>query len=139
MLMIPGGISLFRDRSAAIALLEQYDMIPGFKKHCLATGAGMKSLAAHLGEDEAVRETTGLLPDIDFELVRGDMQLHGEKGAEILEGAGYRSRSGPDCSAAQSPSLFGNLRKTGRDCASGCRQCIRPRDCVRACKRGQTF
>ena len=74
MLMIPGGISLFRDRSAAIALLEQYVHDARLKKHCLATGAGMKSLAAHLGEDEAVREATGLLPDIDFELVRGDMQ-----------------------------------------------------------------
>jgi len=44
----------------------------------------MKSLAARLGGDEDLWETIGILHDIDFELVHGDMQLHGAKGAGIL-------------------------------------------------------
>jgi hypothetical protein len=88
MLMIPGGISLFMERSAAIALLDRHVHDTGLKKHCLATGAVMRSLAARLGEDEAVWEITGLLHDIDFELARGDMQLHGARGAEILRERG---------------------------------------------------
>ena len=72
------------ERSAAIALLCQYVHEDGLKKHCLATGAIMKSLAARLGENGELWETIGILHDIDFELICGDMQLHGAKGAEIL-------------------------------------------------------
>ncbi len=68
------------DRSAAFALLNHYVHDAGHKKHCLATGAVMRALAARPGEDEAFREVTGLLHNIDFELVRGDMQMHGAKG-----------------------------------------------------------
>jgi len=42
-------------------------------KHCLTTGAIMKALAARLSEDAGSRETTGILHDIDFELIHGDM------------------------------------------------------------------
>jgi putative nucleotidyltransferase with HDIG domain len=73
------------ERSAAIALLSLYVHEDGLKKHCLATGAVMKALAAHLGEDAELWETIGILHDIDFELICGDMQQHGTKGAEILK------------------------------------------------------
>jgi len=72
------------ERSAAIALLCLYVHEDGLKKHCLATGAVMRALAARLGEDAEFWETLGILHDIDFELIHGDMQLHGAKGAEIL-------------------------------------------------------
>jgi len=39
------------ERSAAIALLSLYVHEDGLKKHCLATGAVMKALAARLGDD----------------------------------------------------------------------------------------
>ncbi|MFZ1898727.1 phosphohydrolase [Methanoregula sp.] len=42
------------------------------------------ALAARVGEDEVFREAASLLHNINFELARGDMQLHGAKGAEIL-------------------------------------------------------
>jgi hypothetical protein len=79
------------ERSAAIALLGQYVHDPGLIKHCLATGAVMKALAAQLGEDTGLWETIGILHDIDFELIHGDMQQHGKKGADILTGAGIDS------------------------------------------------
>ena len=72
------------ERSAAIALLSVYVHEDGLKKHCLATGAVMKALAARLGEDADLWETIGILHDIDFELIHGDMQQHGTRGAEIL-------------------------------------------------------
>jgi putative nucleotidyltransferase with HDIG domain len=48
----------------------------------------MKALAEQLGEDAGLWETIGLLHDIDFELIHGDTQQHGKKGADILIGAG---------------------------------------------------
>jgi len=72
------------ERLAAIALLHQYVHNDGLVKHCLATGAIMKALAKRLGENPELWETIGILHDIDFELIGGDMQVHGAKGAEIL-------------------------------------------------------
>jgi hypothetical protein len=84
MLMFPAGAPLSMERSAAIVLLDRYVHNTGLKKHCLATGAVMRALAACLGEDTSFWETIGLLHDIDFEFVHGDMQVHGAKGSEIL-------------------------------------------------------
>jgi len=86
--MTQPGTSHAMERSAAIVLLDQYVHDAGLRKHCLATGAVMKALAARLGEDAGPWETTGILHDIDFELIHGDMRMHGAKGAEILTSAG---------------------------------------------------
>lgn len=86
--MFRESTSLAMERSAMIGLLNQYVHEPGLINHCLATGAVMKALAEKLGEDAGLWETIGVLHDIDFELIHGDMQLHGKKGADILIGAG---------------------------------------------------
>jgi predicted hydrolase (HD superfamily) len=44
----------------------------------------MKALAVPLGGDPETWETIGILHDIDFELIGGDMELHGIKGENIL-------------------------------------------------------
>jgi len=44
----------------------------------------MKHAARHLHENEARWERIGILHDIDFEQIGGDMQRHGVTGAEIL-------------------------------------------------------
>jgi uncharacterized protein len=88
MLMRKTGIYRFMERSAAIALLSRYVREPGLTKHCLATGAVMKALAGHLGGDPARWETIGILHDVDFELIGGDMEQHGIKGERILLGEG---------------------------------------------------
>jgi predicted hydrolase (HD superfamily) len=48
----------------------------------------MKHSARYLGEDENRWERIGILHDIDFEEIGGDMQQHGAVGADILAGQG---------------------------------------------------
>ncbi|HOP67095.1 MAG TPA: HDIG domain-containing protein [Methanoregulaceae archaeon] len=55
-------------------LLEQYVSGESLIRHCLACGAIMKKAAGTLGEDEERFETIGILHDIDFEVVDGDME-----------------------------------------------------------------
>jgi putative nucleotidyltransferase with HDIG domain len=52
-------------------------------KHMLATEAIMRALAKKLGEDEEEWGITGLIHDIDVELVEGDMSSHGKLSADI--------------------------------------------------------
>jgi uncharacterized protein len=76
------------DRPAAIGLLRQHVKEESLLKHCLATGAVMRSVAVPLGGNPAVWEEIGILHDIDFEEVNGDMQQHGVAGAALLMAAG---------------------------------------------------
>jgi uncharacterized protein len=72
------------DRSSALALLKAHVKEDQLVRHCIATGAIMKAMAARLGEDAASWERIGILHDIDFEEIHGDMQRHGAAGAECL-------------------------------------------------------
>ena len=79
------------ERDAALALLRRYIKNENTIRHCLATEAVMMGLARHLGEDELVWGMTGLLHDLDLELVDGDMYKHGLKTKEILDEIGVNS------------------------------------------------
>ena len=57
-------------------------------KHMLATEAIMRALAKKLGEDEEEWGITGLIHDIDMELVEGDMGSHSKLGADIAQELG---------------------------------------------------
>ena len=57
-------------------------------KHMLATEAIMRALAKKLGEDEEEWGITGLIHDIDVELVEGDMSSHGKLSADIAQELG---------------------------------------------------
>jgi putative nucleotidyltransferase with HDIG domain len=57
-------------------------------KHMLATEAIMQALARKLGEDEEEWGITGLIHDIDIELVEGDMSSHGKLSADIARELG---------------------------------------------------
>jgi putative nucleotidyltransferase with HDIG domain len=57
-------------------------------KHMLATEAIMRALAKKLGEDEEEWGITGLIHDIDMELVEGDMSSHSKLSADIAEELG---------------------------------------------------
>jgi putative nucleotidyltransferase with HDIG domain len=76
------------ERPATIALLHQYIHGDALVKHCLATGAIMKAVAGFLSEDPARWEEIGILHDIDFEYVKGDMAQHGVTGARLLKTIG---------------------------------------------------
>jgi putative nucleotidyltransferase with HDIG domain len=82
------------ERSAAVALLHRYVQEDGLTKHCLATGAIMKSVAGFFSQDPVYWEEIGILHDIDFELVKGDMQQHGIVGAQLLKSAGVPDETG---------------------------------------------
>jgi len=57
-------------------------------KHMLATEAIMRALAKRLGEDEEEWGLTGLLHDIDMELVGEDMNEHSKLGADLARELG---------------------------------------------------
>jgi putative nucleotidyltransferase with HDIG domain len=57
-------------------------------KHMLATEAIMRALAKKLGEDEDEWGITGLIHDIDMELVEGDMHSHSKLGADLAQELG---------------------------------------------------
>jgi putative nucleotidyltransferase with HDIG domain len=57
-------------------------------KHMLATEAIMQALAKHLGEDEEEWGLTGLLHDVDLELVNDDMKEHSKLGADLVREMG---------------------------------------------------
>jgi len=57
-------------------------------KHMLATEAIMRALARKLGEDEEEWGITGLIHDIDVELVEDDMSSHSKLGADIARELG---------------------------------------------------
>jgi uncharacterized protein len=72
------------DRTTALAHLAAHVKEEPLRRHCIATGAIMKAMAARLGEDAGSWERIGILHDIDFEECGGDMQRHGAAGAECL-------------------------------------------------------
>ena len=70
-------------------LLKKYVKNDKLIKHCIATAAIMREVAKELGEDENLWWRIGILHDIDYDLVKGDMEKHGILGAEILKKEGH--------------------------------------------------
>lgn len=66
-------------------LLKKYVSDEKLIKHCISTAAIMREVAKELGEDEEKWWKIGVLHDIDYELVSGDMSKHGVIGYEILK------------------------------------------------------
>ena len=75
-------------RDQAFALLEEHLKNENLKRHCLATEAIMIALARRFGQDETLWGVTGLLHDLDLDIVGPDMNAHGLKTAEILRAKG---------------------------------------------------
>ncbi len=75
------------NREDALKLIRKYVGNENSLKHMLATEAVMRSLANRFGEDEEKWGLTGLLHDIDMEIVDyvTDPENHGKEGAAILK------------------------------------------------------
>ncbi len=72
-------------RDEAFKFLSRYVLNDRNLKHSLAVEAIMRSLARRLGEDEELWGITGLLHDLDYELVGKDLSKHGLLAVEMLE------------------------------------------------------
>ena len=72
-------------RRDALSLVKRYLRDEKLLKHVLIVEAIMKSIAETLGEDSELWGLTGLLHDIDYELVNRDMSRHGLVAPEILK------------------------------------------------------
>lgn len=67
---------------------EAVKLIEGSSKysHSILVSKIMRVLAKKFGEDEVEWELVGLLHDLDYDQVQGDMSQHGIKAADILKG-----------------------------------------------------
>ncbi len=72
------------DRKEALEILHHYIKNQNMLNHCYASEAVMRALAVRLGHDEDKWGLAGLLHDLDVELVKGDMYIHGKETAKIL-------------------------------------------------------
>lgn len=80
---MPYGI----DRAAALELLSKHVKTPNMFKHCLASEAVMRALAARIGEDQDKWGLAGLLHDLDAE-THTDLTVHTTETARVLREIG---------------------------------------------------
>jgi len=73
------------EREKALELLRTYVKNENMIKHCLASEAVMRALAARLGTDPELWGLAGLLHDIDVELTAGDLTRHTHEAIRILK------------------------------------------------------
>src|SRR4030042_6611360 len=81
-------------RDYAIRRVREKLLNTNLFKHCLATEACLKELAAQFGEDQEKWGLTGLLHDIDYEETTNQTLRHGIVGAELLEKVGIEADIG---------------------------------------------
>jgi uncharacterized protein len=73
------------EREEAVRLLHEYVKNERMLNHCYASEAVLRVLAKRLGEDEERWGAAGLLHDLDIELVKGDLNVHGLEAQRILK------------------------------------------------------
>ena len=71
-------------RDEALELLRTHVQADNLRKHCLATEAIMRELAAKLGQDSDLWGNIGLLHDLDFEYTREHPDAHGLESIDML-------------------------------------------------------
>jgi putative nucleotidyltransferase with HDIG domain len=77
------------ERQDAMTLLREHVKQENLVRHGIATEAIMRALARRLGGDEDLWGISGLLHDLDLELVDNDMQRHARTTVGILEARGF--------------------------------------------------
>ena len=73
------------ERAKAFELLKTHLKNENLIRHCLASEAVMRALAARLGADAELWGQAGLLHDIDVELTAGDLARHTLEAERILK------------------------------------------------------
>jgi uncharacterized protein len=115
----PAGIS----RQQALELIKKYLPQDNLVKHCLATEAIMRALAAKLGCDGDVWGLAGLLHDLDYNETRDRMEEHALQTEKILQGLGV-SREITDAIKGHNADNLGFQRKTAFEWALAAAECI---------------
>lgn len=77
------------EREKAFALLKRYVSNANLIKHSLSVESCMRDIAQYLGQDEKKWGLCGLIHDLDYEIVKGDMRSHGIEGSRILKENGF--------------------------------------------------
>ncbi len=75
-------------REEALKVLKENLSNQNLVRHSLAVEAIMRALARHFAESEEKWALAGLLHDIDYEKVKGDLSEHSLLGAKMLEDLG---------------------------------------------------
>jgi len=70
-------------------ILKKYLNQPHLLHHSRETEVVMRALAKHFGEDEEFWGITGLLHDLDMEVIEGKAETHGTRTCEILTEEGF--------------------------------------------------
>lgn len=83
-------MSIGIDRKQAMELIYKYIQNKRMIYHCLASEAVMQKLALYLGLNAEKWSLTGLLHDLDVELVSDNLVNHGVKTIEILKDFGVK-------------------------------------------------
>jgi putative nucleotidyltransferase with HDIG domain len=111
------------DRQGALGFLDRYVKAENLRKHCLATEAVMRALAAYVGEPVEVWGLTGLLHDLDFEETADRPEVHGLRTVSILAGTGLPPEALGAIKAHNAEGL-GVERETRLDFALTCAESI---------------
>lgn len=86
-------------------LLSKYITSVNLKKHMRETEVIMRRLAKHYNTDEELWGVTGLLHDLDLDILGEDMSKHGYKTVEILKEEGYENKEMFDAIIAHTEGL----------------------------------
>lgn len=81
----------YPSREIARDLISRYLTAEHLLKHSRETEVIMRALAKHFGEEPDYWGVTGLLHDLDMEVVNGDYTKHGKKTCEILQQNGVEN------------------------------------------------
>jgi len=80
------------NKEQAVNYLKEEVKTENLRKHSLAVGAAMKTLADHFDEDKSQWEVCGLLHDIDYEQTKDDPEQHTKVGKEMLQEKGLSEK-----------------------------------------------
>ncbi len=101
--------------SEARSIWEKYLKTPYLKFHTLESMAIMQKLAENLDKDIEFWGITGLLHDLDMDIINGDYSQHGIKTVEILRREGYEIPVMFDAIIAHTEGVEGSQAKRKTD------------------------
>lgn len=73
----------------AVKIFDKYIKTEHLRLHSRESEVIMRKIAKHFNEDENLWGITGLLHDLDMDVIDGDYSIHGEKTVQLLREEGY--------------------------------------------------